>query len=107
MYVIMGMFVDPMGILLLTIPILFPAVVKMGINPIWFGIYIVKMIEISMISPPYGLNLFVMQGASPGTSIGEIYRGVIPFVLVDLINVVFWVIFPQIILWLPAKMMGG
>jgi tripartite ATP-independent transporter DctM subunit len=104
LYLVLGMFLDGIGMLLLTIPILLPAVEALGFNPIFFGVLAVRMIEIGLITPPVGLNVYVLKGVSPGISMGDMFKGCGWFVAVDLINVTILVIFPEIILAIPSTM---
>jgi tripartite ATP-independent transporter DctM subunit len=105
MYLVLGMFLDGIGMLLLTIPIVLPAVTALGFNPIFFGVLVVRMIEIGLITPPVGLNAFVLKGVAPDISIGNIFRGCGWFVVVDLVNVAILIMFPAIILTIPETMM--
>jgi tripartite ATP-independent transporter DctM subunit len=105
-YVFLGMFLDAIGMLMLTLPIVFPAVVALGYDPIWFGIIAVKMCEICLITPPVGLNCYIVRSVAPNISLEEIFRGVIPFVAMDILTVGVFIAFPQIITFLPSKMMG-
>ncbi|MCZ6645470.1 MAG: TRAP transporter large permease [SAR324 cluster bacterium] len=104
MYLILGMFLDGIGMLLLTIPIVLPAVRELGINPIMFGVLVVRMIEVGLITPPLGLNVYVLKGVAPDIPMGDIFRGCGWFVFVDLINVAILIAFPQIILFIPETM---
>jgi len=105
-YLILGMFLDTLSILLITIPFLFPVAVSLGINEIWFGILIVKLIEIAAISPPVGLNLFAVMGASEKqVSSRAIMTGVLPFIFLELITLGLLISFPAIATWLPSVMM--
>ena len=104
LYLVLGMFLDGIGMLLLTIPILLPAVTALGFNPIVFGVLVVRMIEIGLITPPVGLNAFVLKGVAPDIPIGNIFRGCGWFVVVDLFNVAILVMFPAIILLIPEAM---
>lgn len=104
MYLILGMFLDGIGMLLLTIPIVLPAIRELGINPIFFGVLVVRMIEVGLITPPLGLNVYVLKGVAPQISMGDIFKGCGWFVFVDLINVAILIAFPQIILFLPETM---
>ena len=97
---VMGCFLEALSMLVLMMPILHPALLPLGIDPIWFGVYFVIMIECALITPPVGLNLFVIQAVAR-TSLGEVARGTWPFVLVMLGMVVLLYLFPQIALWLP------
>jgi tripartite ATP-independent transporter DctM subunit len=105
MYLVLGMFLDGIGMLLLTIPIVLPAVTALGFNPIFFGVLVVRMIEIGLITPPVGLNAFVLKGVAPDIPIGNIFRGCGWFVAVDLVNVAILIAFPAIILFIPEAMM--
>ena len=105
LYLILGMFLDGIGMLLLTIPILLPAIMALGFNPIFFGVIVVRMVEIGLITPPVGLNVYVLRGVSQGISMGDIFKGCAWFVAVDIFNVAVLVMFPQIILIIPETMM--
>ena len=100
-YVILGMFLDGLSIMVMTLPITLPIVVAAGWDPIWFGVFLVIMIELGLITPPIGFNLFVLQGIT-GKPIGEIARGAFPFFLLMLLAAVIIAVFPQIALWLPG-----
>ena len=90
---------------MVTIPIFMPIVAAMGWDPIWFGAIMMLNLEMATISPPFGLSLFVMKGiASPGTTMGDIYRAAIPFVGLNLIVMAAMIAFPGIVLWLPGLM---
>lgn len=104
LYLVLGMFLDGIGMLLLTIPIVLPAVIGLGFNPIFFGVLVVRMIEIGLITPPVGLNVYVLKGVAPDISMGDIFRGCGWFVVVDIINVAILIAFPQIILFIPEAM---
>ena len=101
--VILGALMDEMAIMLLTLPIIYPIILNLGFDPIWFGIIMTKMMEVGMIAPPVGINVFVLAGISD-IPMWTIYKGVIPFLISDLIQVAILVIFPQIILFLPQTM---
>ena len=104
-YVFLGMFLDAIGMLMLTLPIVFPAVVSLGYDPIWFGIIAVKMCEICLITPPVGLNCYIVRSVAPDIPLEEIFRGIIPFVAMDILTVALFIVFPQIITFLPSHMM--
>ena len=95
---------DDLSIMVATLPILYPVVIQLGFNPIWFGVLMVQQIELGVVTPPYGMNLFVMKGIMKDTSMGEIYRGVMWFILPLILTLVIYMIFPQIVLWLPDLM---
>ncbi|GAA6200839.1 TRAP transporter large permease [Aquicoccus sp. SU-CL01552] len=102
-YIILGMFLDPIGAMLLTLPVLLPVVGEAGIPLLWFGVFVAKFLEIGMITPPVGLNVFVIKGVvERSISLGVIFRGVIWFLIADAVVVAIMVAFPQVILWLPS-----
>ncbi len=103
-YLVLGMFLDGIGMLLLTVPIILPTIRELGINPIVFGVLVVRMIEIGLITPPVGLNVYVLKSVAPKVSMGDMFRGCGWFVFVDLINVAILLAFPQIILLIPSTM---
>lgn len=103
MYIVLGGPLPELPLVMLTIPIFYPVIELLGFSPIWFGVIIVKMLGIGSISPPVGQNIFIMSGIS-GISIGAIFRGVIPFILVDILNVAILVTFPALSLFLPNMM---
>jgi tripartite ATP-independent transporter DctM subunit len=100
-YLILGSAMEAISMMLLTLPIFFPVVTALGFDPIWFGILVVCMIEISMITPPVGMNLFVINALFPNVSTREVWRGVMPFVLADVLRVGVLIAFPAITLFLP------
>ena len=97
----MGMALESISILVITVPLLYPVAISLGFDGIWLAILIVKLIEIGMVTPPVGINCFVVAGAS-GVKVTEIFRGVIPFVIVEIILVAILFAFPQLSLWLPS-----
>ena len=99
-YILLGMFLDGLSIMVMTLPITLPLIVGSGWDPIWFGVFLVIMIELGLITPPIGFNLFVMQGIT-GRPIGEIARGALPFFLLMLLSAVIITVFPPLVLWLP------
>jgi tripartite ATP-independent transporter DctM subunit len=105
-YIFLGMFLDAIGMLMLTLPIVFPAVLALGYDPIWFGIIVVKMAEICLITPPVGLNCYVVRSVAPDIPLEDIFRGILPFLAMDILTVALFIIFPQIITFLPSTMMG-
>jgi tripartite ATP-independent transporter DctM subunit len=104
LYLFLGMFIDGIGMVLLTVPILLPTIKQLGIDPIVFGVLVVRMVEIGLMTPPVGLNVFVLKGVAKGVSMGDIFRGCGWFVLVDIINVAILLAFPAIILLIPSTM---
>lgn len=106
-YVILGTFMDAMSMLVLTVPIAVPMVVAVGVDPIWFGIFIVLMCEIALITPPVGMNLFVVQGIrKDGGSFSDVIWGSFPYVLVMIAFTITLMFFPQIVMWLPDLLAG-
>ena len=101
---IMGMFLDPLSILVIVVPIFLETVVGLGYDPIWFGVIVPIQIEIAAITPPVGLNLFVLRTVVPDLSLSDTARGALIFVLPMLLGIVLLMIFPQIALWLPSVM---
>jgi C4-dicarboxylate transporter, DctM subunit len=106
MYLILGMFIESIPMILLTIPLIFPLLSVYGIDPILFGVLIVMFIELALVTPPVGLNLFVIQGIS-GAPLGAIVRGALPFAAIIFFSAIVLVIWPDIALWLPRRMSGG
>lgn len=106
MYLIIGTFVDMVAALFITLPVIFPAMMKLGFDPIWFGVLIVMQCEIALISPPFGLSLFIVKGVVKDVTMGEVIKGIFPFFVVDLIVLGLYIAFPQIALFLPQMMMG-
>ena len=103
-YVLLGTVMEELSMVLLTIPLFFPIVVGLGFDPVWFGVLIVMVIQIGLISPPVGMNLFVLNTLLPDVRLGTIYKGVWPFVLVQILMLCVLVAFPIISLWLPSFM---
>ena len=118
-YAVLGMFMDAIGMLLLTLPVVYPAVMALngGLNveaadsafgmsgpmcAVWFGILVVKMAEFCLITPPIGLNCFVVAGVRPDLSVQDVFRGVTPFFIADAVTIALLVAFPWIVLWLPS-----
>ncbi|MCW5745956.1 MAG: TRAP transporter large permease subunit [Alphaproteobacteria bacterium] len=103
-YLLLGMFIDGIGMVLLTVPIILPTIKQLGIDPIVFGILVVRMVEIGLMTPPVGLNVYVLKGVAKDVSMGDIFRGCGWFVVVDIVNVAILLAFPQIILAVPHSM---
>ena len=101
-YVLLGTAMEELSMILLTVPVLFPLVVHLGFDPIWFGVLVVVVVEIGLISPPVGMNLFVLRTLLPHVSTMTIYRGVAPFVVADVIRLAILIAFPVISTWLPG-----
>ncbi len=103
LYILLGMFMDQIAILILTVPILLPVVVGLGYDPIWFGILVIIVAEVGMVSPPIGLNVFVVARYT-SAPIGDVFIGVFPHILAHFILIVLFIAFPELILWLPSTM---
>ena len=104
LYLILGMFIDMISALFLTLPIIFPTIISLGYDPIWFGIIIVFLTAIALVTPPLGLSLFVIKGSIQGSELRDIIRGSLPFIAVDLVILVILIAFPEIALFLPNQM---
>ncbi|MBE7731755.1 TRAP transporter large permease [Devosia faecipullorum] len=105
-YLVLGCFMDPLPMMIVTVPVLTPLVVSAGFDPIWFGIIIVLLCEMALITPPIGMNLFVVQGVRRRGSLVDIMIGVLPFMLALLAMIALVIAFPQIALWLPELIRG-
>jgi tripartite ATP-independent transporter DctM subunit len=105
-YIVMGCFLEAIGMVLITVPVFQPIIMKYGYDPIWFAIIVVIMVEIGLIHPPVGMNLFVIQAQAPDVRIAAIYRGIIPFLAAPLILIVLLFLFPGLALWLPKLFYG-
>ena len=103
-YVVLGTAMEELSMVLLTMPVFFPLVVHLGLDPVWFGIIIVCVVEIGLISPPVGMNMFVLKTLLPHVPTGTVFRGVMPFMWADVIRLAILVAFPIISLWLPRMM---
>lgn len=104
MYLLLGAILDTFGMIILTLPFTFPLVTTLGFDPVWFGVFVVMMIELALITPPIGINVFVMQRLEPNMAVGKIYYGALPFVLLSLLLVLVLIFFPQVALWLPQAL---
>lgn len=103
-YVALGLVMEELSMVLLTIPVFYPVITGLGFDPVWFGILIVTIVEIGMISPPVGMNLFVINSLLPDVRLTTIFRGVWPFVAADVVRLAILIAFPAISLWLPSLM---
>jgi tripartite ATP-independent transporter DctM subunit len=104
MYLVLGCLMDAMAMIILTVPIIFPVVTQLGFDPIWFGVIIVMTVELGLIHPPVGMNVFVIKSVVKDVSFATIFKGVIPFVVTDLVRLVILISFPILALWLPTRM---
>jgi tripartite ATP-independent transporter DctM subunit len=102
-YLILGCFWDIFACILLTLPFIFPVVEAIGMDPIWFGVIMVRCMEVGLITPPFGLNIFILSGVID-VPVGTVYRGILPFVLADLCHITLLVAVPELSLWLPSTM---
>ena len=103
-YVLLGTAMEELSMILLTLPVFFPLVVHLGFDPVWFGVLTVVVVEIGLISPPVGMNLFVLKTLIPQVSTGTVFRGVMPFIVADCVRLAILIAFPVISLWLPGMM---
>ena len=103
-YVILGTFLEGIAMLVLTLPVVFPVMLELGYSPIWFGVIVVIVLEMGLISPPVGVNVFVVKSVAPGVPLNTIFKGIWPFWLAMLVCLAILVAFPQIALFLPNTM---
>lgn len=104
MYLLLGMILDGLGMMLLTLPVVFPAMMGLGYDPVWFGILLIKLIEVGVVTPPVGLNCYVVNGIRPDIPLEKIFRGVTPFLVGEIFIIAVIIAFPDFILWLPNMM---
>ena len=105
-FIILGMFMDGFAILVLTVPLVQPIIEPLGVNMVWFGVLMVIVLEMGLISPPVGVNVFVVKGIAPGVPMGVIFRGIWPFWFAMLAAVLLVLSFPGLALLLPNTMFG-
>ena len=101
-YLILGAVMDELAMILLTVPIVFPAMMQLGFDPVWFGVIVVMAVTFGMICPPVGMNVFVISSIARDIGLARIYRGTLPFIAVDVVRLLLLCAFPAISLWLPA-----
>ena len=104
MYLVLGCLMDAMAMIILTVPIIFPVVTALGFDPIWFGVIIVMTVELGLIHPPVGMNVFVIKSVVKDVSFTTIFKGVLPFIATDMLRLVILIAFPVIALYLPSLM---
>jgi len=104
MYLVLGCLMDSLAMVILTVPIIFPVITHLGFNPIWFGIIIVMTVELGLIHPPVGMIVFVIKSVVQDVKFTTIFKGVLPFIITDLIRLIILIAFPIIALWLPSRM---
>lgn len=102
--ILLGMVIDTVGIIMITVPVFLPIIVALGFDPVWFGVLFIINMEIGFLTPPFGYNLFYLKGvAPPGVTIGDIYGSIVPFVVLMMAALGLCIVFPEIILWLPRQ----
>jgi tripartite ATP-independent transporter DctM subunit len=104
-FIILGCFMDALSMILLTLPFVYPMIIDLGFDPIWFGVIMVSVVEVGLITPPVGMNLFVILASTPGLKLQTISRGVVAFLLADFTRLILLILFPAISLWLPTILM--
>ena len=102
MYLVAGMFMDSLAMVTLTVPILYPTVQRLGFDPIWFGVIIVLVVEMGVITPPVGINVYIIKGVAPDVPMGQIFRGALLFLIGMVILAALLMIFPILATWLPS-----
>ena len=102
-YILLGMFLDIFAAIIFTVPIFYPVIESLGFDAIWYGVLMVRVIEIGLITPPVGMNVFILSGVV-GTPVGTIFRGVVPFVIADALHLAFLITFPVVSLFIPSRM---
>jgi tripartite ATP-independent transporter DctM subunit len=108
LFTILGCFIEPIAIMVMTLPIMYPVMHAQGFDPIWLGVVSVKLAEIGVLTPPVGLNVFVVKSSSPvPVTLGQVFTGVMPFIAMDFLSLVLYVFFPGMITWLPNAMSGS
>jgi TRAP-type C4-dicarboxylate transport system permease large subunit len=104
MYFVLGCLLDSLAMILLTIPIVFPIIKTLGYDPVWFGVIIVMVVELGLITPPIGMNVFVIKGIARDVPLETIFRGVTPFIVAQIALIAILIAFPGLALWLPSTM---
>jgi C4-dicarboxylate transporter DctM subunit len=104
MYLVLGCLMDALAMIILTVPIVFPVIKELGFDPIWFGVIIVMTVELGLIHPPVGMNIFVIKSVIEDVKMSTMFYGVMPFIITDLLRLVILIAFPIIALWLPSRM---
>ncbi|HSC00561.1 MAG TPA: TRAP transporter large permease subunit [Burkholderiaceae bacterium] len=102
-YVVLGTAMEELSMVLLTMPVFFPVVVQLGFDPVWFGIIVVMVVELGLITPPIGMNVFVMGGVARDIPLKTIFRGIVPFLYADFVRLALLILFPGIALFLLKK----
>lgn len=104
LYFFLGMMLDSLGMMLLTLPFVFPIIQHLGFDPVWFGVVLTMMVEVGLLTPPVGLNCYILNKVFPEVGLGAIFAGVIPFIILTLLSVLVFTVFPDMVLWLPKQM---
>lgn len=102
MYIVMGCFLEGIAMILITVPIVLPLLLTFGFDPVWFGVLLVILIEIGLVTPPLGMNLFVIKAVNPDLKVSAIYLGALPFLAAPLILIAIMILWPEMVLWLPG-----
>jgi C4-dicarboxylate transporter DctM subunit len=104
-FIVLGTFMDALAMQVMTIPFVYPLVIAHGFDGVWFGVIMVKLVELAVLSPPVGMNLFAVIGASEGkVNLHDLHRGIVPFIIMELLILVILIAFPDLSLWLPRQM---
>lgn len=106
MYIVLGCFFDPVSMMLLTLPFVMPVIKQLGYESIWFGVYLVILSEMAFLTPPVGMNLYVIHGIAPKHSVMTIAYGAVPFLIPMTLMLIILAIWPGLCLWLPRVMLG-
>ena len=104
LYLVLGCLMDALSMVILTVPIVFPVIISLGFDPIWFGVIIVMTVELGLIHPPVGMNIFVIKSVIEDVKISTIFYVVMPFILTDILRLIILIAFPVIALYLPSQM---
>jgi tripartite ATP-independent transporter DctM subunit len=104
MYLVLGCLMDAMAMIILTVPIIFPLITQLGFDPVWFGVIIVMTVELGLIHPPVGMNVFVIKSVVQDVTFSSIFKGVLPFIATDILRLIILIVFPVIALWLPSHL---
>jgi len=107
LFLFLGFFIPPVAIILVTMPVLFPIIAELGFDPIWFGVVMTLNMEMGLITPPVGLNLYVVQGIAPDIPLRDILAGSLPYVAVLALGIIILALFPGLVTWLPNQTLGG
>ena len=107
-FVVLGTFMDPLGMMLLTLPVVTPVIQDLGYDLVWFGVIMVKFLEIGLITPPVGLNVYVLKGVvGDAVPLETIFKGILWFLAMDILTLVVLILYPEISLWLPQQIIGS